>query len=184
MQGIPFHNKTKFTISTLFLLCVGKMVMQFINAYICFQGVSLAGLDWAVESHVTVLARPHVTHLPGGASVPQEGRDRDVKKVNRLVSLTCNRLQRSHKSVFFVVLNTFCFENSPFPVSDCGGERFGPDCSLPCQCSHRARCEGLSGRCLCPLTWLGPTCTEGKPLSDFVVFPLLRKTSHWFTVNS
>ncbi|KAF3848031.1 hypothetical protein F7725_021059 [Dissostichus mawsoni] len=57
----------------------------------------------------------------------------------------------------------------PFSVSDCGGERFGPDCSLPCQCSHRARCEGLSGRCLCPLTWLGPTCTEGKPLSDFVV---------------
>lgn len=32
-------------------------------------------------SHVTVLARPHVTHRPDGASAPQEGQDRDVKKV-------------------------------------------------------------------------------------------------------
>ena len=32
-------------------------------------------------SHVTVLVRPHVTHRPDGASAPQEGQDRDVKKV-------------------------------------------------------------------------------------------------------
>lgn len=50
-----------------------------------------------------------------------------------------------------------------FSASDCAGDRFGPDCSLQCQCSHRARCDGLNGRCLCPLTWLGPTCSEGEP---------------------
>lgn len=47
-----------------------------------FQGVRLAGLDWAVDSHVTVLVRPHVTHRVDGVSVPQEEQDRGVKEVD------------------------------------------------------------------------------------------------------
>lgn len=35
-----------------------------------------------MDSHVTVLVRPHVTHRPDGASVLQEGQDRDAKKVD------------------------------------------------------------------------------------------------------
>lgn len=54
------------------------------------------------------------------------------------------------------------FLDLPLSVSDCGGDRFGPDCSLPCQCSHGAHCDGVNGRCQCPLTWLGPTCSKGK----------------------
>lgn len=46
--------------------------------------------------------------------------------------------------------------------SDCGGDRFGPDCYLACRCSHGARCDAVTGRCLCPFSWLGPTCSDGK----------------------
>lgn len=58
------------------------------------DGVKLARLDSAVLSHVTVLVRLHVTHQPDGASVPQEGQDRDVKKtaagiVSALTALCC-----------------------------------------------------------------------------------------------
>lgn len=44
------------------------------------DGVKLAGLDCAVDCHVTVLVGSRVTHRLVGASVPQEGQDRDVKK--------------------------------------------------------------------------------------------------------
>lgn len=43
-----------------------------------------------MDRHVTVLERPRVTHRPDSASVPQEGRDGDVKKpvVETVLALT------------------------------------------------------------------------------------------------
>lgn len=35
-----------------------------------------------MNNHATVLVRPSVTRRPDGASVPQEGQDRGVKKVD------------------------------------------------------------------------------------------------------
>lgn len=48
----------------------------------CSQDVRLAALDRTVKDHVTVLARPHVTHRQDAVSVPQEERGTDVKKVD------------------------------------------------------------------------------------------------------
>lgn len=53
----------------------------------CLQGVKLAGLDWAVDNHATVLVRPHVTRRQDAASVPQDGQDRGVKKVDNTLLL-------------------------------------------------------------------------------------------------
>lgn len=50
-----------------------------------WQDVKLADLDQAVQSHVIALARLHATHLLEGASVPQDGGDRDVRKVMALL---------------------------------------------------------------------------------------------------
>lgn len=61
----------------------------------------------------------------------------------------------------FSVILFLSFSITPVCPSDCGGDRFGPGCSLQCQCSHQAQCDARNGRCLCPVTWLGPTCTEG-----------------------
>lgn len=44
--------------------------------------MKLAGLDLAVDKHVTVRVTPTVIHPLDAASVPQEGWGRDVKKVD------------------------------------------------------------------------------------------------------
>lgn len=63
-------------ITAFFKLCVWTFLFFF------SQDVRLAALDWTVKGHVTVLARPRVTHRQDAASVPQEEQGRDVKKVD------------------------------------------------------------------------------------------------------
>ena len=87
----------------------------------------------------------------------EKGRSRFEAK--RRFTRNQNKFRKCPRTLSLLKSPSFLF----LSVSDCGGDRFGPSCSLQCRCSNRARCDGLSGRCLCPLTWLGPTCSEGKP---------------------
>lgn len=116
-----------------------------------------------MKGHVTVLVRLHVIHPPGSAFAPQEGQGRDVKKVDFFFLLKQPIRQLSIHICLSENLSLCLLSVCIFCLSDCGGDRFGPDCFLPCQCSHGAHCDGLTGRCLCQLTWLGPTCSEGIP---------------------
>ncbi|MEQ2223178.1 hypothetical protein ILYODFUR_034141 [Ilyodon furcidens] len=48
-------------------------------------------------------------------------------------------------------------------VSDCRGNRYGPDCTQTCECKNGVQCDRRSGRCLCPHGWMGLSCQEGGP---------------------
>jgi len=42
----------------------------------------------------------------------------------------------------------------------CSKGRYGPNCSLQCDCENGATCDEVSGRCRCRLGWIGPRCTD------------------------
>lgn len=56
------------------------------------------------------------------------------------------------------------FSPSPTPpvLAGCRPDRYGPGCSLRCQCAGRSRCDPRNGNCSCPNSWMGPTCREGN----------------------
>lgn len=51
---------------------------------------------------------------------------------------------------------------NPPVLAGCRADRYGPGCSLRCQCAGRARCDPKNGNCACPGSWRGPACTEGN----------------------
>jgi len=40
----------------------------------------------------------------------------------------------------------------------CAAGRYGPNCSLQCDCENGASCDPVSGKCHCRLGWIGPRC--------------------------
>lgn len=53
--------------------------------------------------------------------------------------------------------------NPSCPVlAGCRSDRYGPGCSLRCQCAGRSRCNPHNGSCTCPNSWMGPNCREGN----------------------
>lgn len=49
------------------------------------------------------------------------------------------------------------------PLPDCRPTRYGPDCSLGCQCAPtNSYCNARNGQCLCLHGYMGPTCREGN----------------------
>lgn len=63
-------------------------------------------------------------------------------------------------------------------TSDCGVNRFGPDCSERCECHNGGQCNPRNGRCTCLNSWVGPSCQEGNFTTGHPWYP-----SH-FTVIS
>lgn len=58
----------------------------------------------------------------------------------------------------------FCFSYSVkclLFTTDCGVNRFGPDCSEGCECHNGGQCDPRNGRCTCLNGWVGPSCQEG-----------------------
>lgn len=47
-------------------------------------------------------------------------------------------------------------------LPECRSDQYGPDCSLRCQCASKSQCNPYNGNCVCPATWMGPTCKEGN----------------------
>lgn len=53
----------------------------------------------------------------------------------------------------------FCLCPSP----ECRPSRYGPDCSLGCQCDPSSSyCNARNGQCRCLNGHMGPTCREGN----------------------
>lgn len=49
------------------------------------------------------------------------------------------------------------------PSPECRPSRYGPDCSLGCQCDPSSSyCNARNGRCRCLNGHMGPTCREGN----------------------
>ena len=52
-----------------------------------------------------------------------------------------------------------CFEACP-------PDRFGPSCSLPCECENGATCDPQTGACFCPPTFTGEHCRTSTEECD------------------
>uniref|UniRef100_A0A8D2M6L8 Multiple EGF-like-domains 6 n=1 Tax=Zonotrichia albicollis TaxID=44394 RepID=A0A8D2M6L8_ZONAL len=44
----------------------------------------------------------------------------------------------------------------------CPENSYGQNCSHTCRCFNNATCSHISGRCLCPEGWTGPSCQQGN----------------------
>lgn len=48
-------------------------------------------------------------------------------------------------------------------ISGCEEGKFGTNCENKCNCENGATCDSRTGTCLCPLGYIGPTCTQPCP---------------------
>lgn len=59
-------------------------------------------------------------------------------------------------SVSWVLMLVCCL------VTACASNRYGPDCSRPCQCQNGATCDSQTGACTCAPGYRGTACDQGK----------------------
>ena len=57
--------------------------------------------------------------------------------------------------ILFKFVNIFVISSA-----ECPKNRWGPACSMRCQCQNRGKCNRVNGDCSCGKGWMGRTCTE------------------------
>lgn len=48
------------------------------------------------------------------------------------------------------------------PIKACPAGTYGVNCAEECVCGENAKCDPVTGDCLCSAGWFGDQCTKGK----------------------
>ena len=52
-------------------------------------------------------------------------------------------------------------------ADECPRDRYGIQCEFPCMCYNGGTCERLTGQCICPDGFTGPSCLSRCPQGSY-----------------